>query len=145
MPRGTSSGTDAGPRTDVGMVADTGPRDAAVSDVPAVDAPVDAPVDAGMSCPDVAATYMLTTVGVECSGLGASTMTFSGPAPSECAFEVMLDDASVGALALSGRNTFTGVLTLAGVPTDCSMAFDATLASIEATCGACMFSAAARM
>ncbi len=145
LERGTSSGTDSGPR-DGGMPGDGGPRDATVGDAPTSDAPRDAPVmsDAPTVCPAVAGSYMLTSVGVGCTGLGATTMTLAGPAPSECAFEVMLDTSSVGVVALTTRETFNGMLSVAGVPTDCTLVFAPALDTVAATCGACMFSATAR-
>jgi hypothetical protein len=138
VPRGTTQ--DAGGPRDAG--GETGPRDGG-GDVGAVDAPrTDSGTDAPSSCPAVAESYLLTMVGVGCTGLTASTMTLAGPASmTDCSFEVRLDDMPVGAVSHGDGNTFAGTLMVLGMPAMCTFEFVDDLMSVDVTCGACMFSA----
>jgi hypothetical protein len=151
VPRGTGD-RDAGPR-DAGP-SDGGPRDAALADAATSDAALDAPVtdapatdapatDApASSCPPVAASYPLTRVGIECAGLTATNLVLSGPAsPTDCSFEVRLDTTFVGVVANVSRTTFSGMLAVPRDPVACSLVFSADFATVEATCGRCIFSA----
>lgn len=137
VPRGTGGG-ETGPRDAGG--GETGPRDGGAGDAPRTDTPADAPMT---SCPAVAGSYPLTMVGIGCTGVTAATVTLSGPpSPSDCSFEVQLDDRVTGAVAHGDRNTFMGTLSVLDPPGTCTLVFADDLRSVDVTCGACMFSAA---
>ena len=137
LPLGT--GGDGG-RADVGAT-DGGPRDAMTSDVRTDAPPVDAPMttDAPSSCPDVDGTYTITTVGTECgSSVTATTIVVTGPAPSECAYEIALDATGVGTVAQDGgrENEFSGLLNVVAPGTACTATF-VPGTSLSLVCGAC--------
>jgi hypothetical protein len=139
-----TSGDGGGPR-DVGTPSDGGPpRDAPRADAPPTDAPVtpeDTLPDAPATCPDVAATYPLMSVGIGCGPITATDITLTGPAPSECAFEVSLSGRVAGAIAQNDRG-FSGLVDYAATgAVECEATFDATFDNLTMTCGACVFTA----
>jgi hypothetical protein len=89
---------DAGPRTDAGLGSDAGPAtDAARDAFDAVDA---GELADGDTCPMLAASYMVTRVGVGCSS-GASRIFFMRGAGA-CSYDVSSD----------ARNDVEGTVTL---------------------------------
>lgn len=140
LPLGT--GGDGG-RADGGST-DGGPRDAMVSDARIDAAPTDAPMstDAPATCPDVAGDYTVTSIDPGCGGLTATTITVSGPAPSECAFEVAVDATGVGTLAQDDGTDFSGTLNVGGSGVACTASF-VEGASVTITCGTCVIAASA--
>lgn len=134
---GDGGGRDAGS-------GETGPRDAATDgrvDAPPIDAPIDAPEgDAPAAiCADLVGSYSISAA-TPCAAI--SMMTITGPAPSECAFEVALDGRSAGAIARIDDTTFSGMISLVeGTPETCSATHDASAATLAFTCGACTFQA----
>lgn len=133
---GDGGGRDAGG-------GETGPRDASADvriDAPPIDAPLDAENDAPAAvCADLVGSY---TISAAMSCPAASMMSITGPAPSECAFEVALDGRRAGAIARLDDTTFSGMVSLLeGTPETCTATYDATAATLAFTCGACTFQA----
>jgi len=136
---GDGGGRDAGG-------GETGPRDAATDvriDAPPFDAgPTDTPTDAPMTCPSLVGVYSLTSPATPCTA--ATMMTITGPAPSECAYEVALDGRSAGVVARADESSFTGTLTLgaAGGSTEtCTFTFGTLRDTLVIACDTCMLDA----
>jgi hypothetical protein len=132
---GDGGGRDAGG-------GETGPRDASTDvrvDARPTDAPVavdDAPAEV---CADLVGNYSISAA-TPCTAI--SMMTITGPAPSECAFEVALDGRGAGAIARVDDTTFSGMISLVeGTPETCTATHDAAAATLQFTCGACVFDA----
>lgn len=134
---GDGGGRDAGG-------GETGPRDAATDvriDAPLTDTgAMDVPADVPPTCPDLVGDYAFSSSETPCTA--ATTMSITGPAPSECAYEVALDGRGAGAVALDGDATFTGTLSLvAGAPETCTITFGDLRDHLTVTCGACVLDA----
>ena len=150
---------DAGTCHLAGEVRDTGPpatdsgppRDAPTSDARTDAAPTDAgapdaPTDAPAGCPATAGSYPLTTIGVMCMGLTATTLTLTEGTPMSCVFSVMLDATDAGTLAVEAAlrsDQLGGTLTVGAAPaTHCTATFVTATDTVDLVCDdGCRFSA----
>lgn len=140
VPRGT--GGDTGTRD--GGTSDVGPRDAPVGDAPRVDAPADAPsMDDAGACPDVVATYMLTSVGIGCSALTESAITLMTPTGA-CVFPVSLDSRAVGTVTPTDDTHLSGTLAIPTADTACTLTFSTDYTMLDVSCGPCALTAMRR-
>lgn len=128
---------------------DAGPRDGATSDARtdggdgggASDAGGDAPA----SCPATDGVYPLTTVGIMCTGLTATTMTLTSADGMFCTFSVLFDATDAGVLTSTGAvrmDDLRGTLNIGGTPTVCTATFSATAGTVDVSCeSGCTFTA----